>query len=90
MEREKIKLTVSELELIVYDESDAFKIIESNTVGTWRHGTEEVAIVQRADGKFFKIPYRDSVKDSCEFQDINYDGEYCEVFPRETVITVYE
>lgn len=91
MEREKIKLTVTELQDIVYDESEDFDVVHHETTGTWRHGTEETTIARRvSDGKFFELNYRDSVKDECEFQDMNYDGEYTEVFPRETTITIYE
>lgn len=91
MEREKIELDVTELKDIVYGESDLFDIVHSETTGHWRHGSEETKVVKRlSDGKFFELNYRDSVKDSCEFQDMNYSGEYSEVFPEEKTITVYK
>lgn len=67
--REKIKLTVKQLAEIVFDESENFEIIEREITGTFRHGNENSAIIKRlSDGKFFNIKYRDSIKDSCEFE----------------------
>lgn len=91
MEKEKIKLTVSELQDIVHEDSDEFEVIVSNTVGHWRHGSEENTIVKRiSDNKFFSLDWRDSVKENCEFEDMNYDGEYEEVFPKEVTTIIYE
>ena len=91
MEKEKINLTVEELQDVVYGDTDEFDIILTETTGHWRHGSEETAIVKRiSDNKFFKIDYRDSVKDECEFCDMNYDGEYTEVFPKEVTTIIYE
>lgn len=91
MEREKIKLTVSELQDAVYDDSSEFECIDSEITGTFRHGNDNTAILKRLyDNKFFKVTYRDSVKDECEFQDMNYDGEYEEVFPEEKTIIIYK
>jgi hypothetical protein len=91
MEKEKIKLTVEELQDIVFDDSEEFDVIQHEIVGNWRHGTEETCIVKRiTDGKCFRLNYRNSVKDSCEFQDMNYDDEYEEVFPVEETIIVYK
>lgn len=59
MEREKIKLTVKELQNAVYDDSGEFDCIESEITGTFRHGNENTAILKRlSDGKFFKVTYR--------------------------------
>jgi hypothetical protein len=89
--REKIKLTVKELQDIVYDDSENFKVIESNITGTFRHGNENEAVIKRiSDGKYFEVYYRDSVKDGCDFCDMNYDGDYEEVFKTEKTIVAYE
>lgn len=91
MEKEKIKLTSSELRDIVYDDNENYGIIKETITGDWRHGTEEEVIVKRvSDGKFFKLNYRNSVKDECEFADMNYDAEYEQVFARTTEIIIYE
>lgn len=91
MEREKIKLTAEEVKDIVYGDSSEFNVINSEITGTFRHGNENTAIIQRVlDDKFFSVDYRDSVKDSCEFEDMNYGGEYSEVFPVEKTIIIYE
>ena len=89
MERERIKLTKEELKDIVYGDSESYEVIKQTTTGHWRHGSEEQTIIKRVeDQKFFKINWRDSVKDECEFGDMNYDGEYEEVFPE--VVTIIE
>lgn len=91
MEREKIKLSVSELNEVRCDEYDAFELIESNITGTFRHGNENTAIIKRlSDNKFFEVSYRDSVKDGCDFADMNYDGEYEEVFAEKHEVTIYK
>lgn len=91
MDRDKISLSVNELRDVVYGDSDDYEVIKIDIVGTWRHGEEDVAIVQRkSDKKYFKLDYRDSCKDECEFEDINYDGEYDQVFPVEKTVIVYE
>jgi hypothetical protein len=88
---EKIKLTVQELQWVVEGDSDDFGIIEKKVVGTWRHGNENEAIIQRnSDNKFFKISWKDSSNDMNSFDDMNYGGEYNEVFPKEKIITIYE
>ncbi len=89
--REELKLTVDELADIVCEDNENFKNIEHEITGNWRHGTEEKLIVQRiSDGKFFELNYRDSVKDECEFADMNYDGTYQEVFAVKKEIVVYQ
>lgn len=50
---------------------------------------EKINLKRVFDGKFFKIHYRDSVKETCEFMDMNSDGEYREVVPQEKTITIY-
>ena len=91
MNREKIKLTVNELQNIVYDDSEDFGVIKSEITGTFRHGNENTAIIRRhGDGKFFEVDYRDSVKDNCDFSDMNYDGEYSEVFETEETVITYK
>ena len=91
MDRDKISLSVEDLQSIVYGDSYDYEVIKIDIVGTWRHGDENVAIVQRkSDKKYFKLDYRDSCKDECGFKDMNYDGEYDEVFPVERTVIVYE
>jgi hypothetical protein len=91
MTREKIKLTVSELNDCRCGDSTEYDLIKSEITGTFRHGNDNEAIIKRvSDGRLFKINYRDLVKDECEFQDMNYDEEYQEVFPVEKTIIVYE
>lgn len=91
MDRDKISLSVEDLQSIVYEDSDDYEVIKIDIVGTWRHGDDNVAIVQRkSDKKYFKLDYRDSCKDECRFKDINYDGEYDEVLPVEKTVIVYE
>lgn len=87
---EKLKLNVSELRDIVYDDSNEFEVVQEETIGTWRHGNEETTVVKRlSDGKFFEINWRSSVKYSCGFKDMNFDGEYDEVLPYTETITKY-
>lgn len=91
MERDKIYLTVEELRDVVYNESNEYNVIKSETTGEWRHGSEETTIVQHViSNKFFKICWRSSVKDECEFLDMNDAGNYAEVFPAQKTVTVYE
>lgn len=91
MEREVIKLNVSEQCAVVYGDSEEYQLIKSEITDTFRHGNENEAIVKRiSDGKFFEISYRDSCKDTCEFEDLNSDGEFFEVFPKEVTTTIYE
>lgn len=90
MEKEKISLSVDGLQEIVYNESEDYDVIKSETTGHWRHGAEEITIIQRvSDGKYFKINWRHVSKDECDFDDMNYDGDYEEVFPYEKTITEY-
>ena len=43
------------------------------------------------DGKFFRVDYETSVKDSMGWGECNYgDTEITEVFPKETTIITYE
>jgi hypothetical protein len=89
----KIKLTVRLLHEMICGDSEDFDMIEQNTTGHWRHGTEETGVFQRiADGKFFRFNWRDSCKDSCEFVYMNdsSNAEGTEVFPKEVVTIIYE
>lgn len=91
MEREVLEIKVNDLSSIVHDDHEDFNVIESNTTGHWRHGSEETTIVQRvSDGKYFKINWRDSVKDECMFTDMNSNGSYIEVFPHTIETTIYK
>ncbi len=91
MDREKIELEVDELQDIVYEDSEDYEVVKSEITGTFRHGNENSAIIKRiSDNKYFEIYYRDSVKDGCDFQDLNFKNSYKEVFPVEKTITVYE
>ena len=91
MERESIRIEVEELRDVVFGDSEHYEVIKSETTGHWRHGSEETTIVRRvSDGKYFQIDWRDSVKDGCEFEDMNYDGVYIEVFPKTIETVIYE
>lgn len=90
--REIIDLSIKEASEIVYNESEDWDIVETDILGNWRHGDENTGVFRRvSDGKFFRIDWRDSVKDGCEFGDCN-DGPMNakEVFPTEKTITIYE
>ncbi len=91
VDREILKLSVDELQDIVYEDSEEYLVIENTIVGTFRHGNENSAIIKRvSDNKYFEINYRDSVKDGCDFQDLNFEEEYNEVFPEQQTITIYK
>jgi hypothetical protein len=88
--REHLSLSVEELRDIVYGDTNDYDIVQHEITGTFRHGNENTAVIQRiSDGKYFKVCYRDSVKDTCDFRDMNYTEVYSEVFPVEKTITVY-
>lgn len=90
-EKYKIDLKVDKLRDIVYGVSDEFKEVSHETTGHWRHGSEEETVVQRvSDGKYFVIYWRDSVKDECDFRDMNSDMECYEVFPEIVTKTIYK
>lgn len=91
MEREIIKLSVNEQCAAVYGDSEEYDLIKSEITGTFKYGNENEAIVKRvSDGKFFKTSYRDSCEDTCGFKDLNSNGEFFEVFPKEVTTTIYE
>ena len=91
MEREQIKIENDELQEIVYGEHEEWETVEARVDGTWRHGTEHTGVFKRlSDGKFFRMDWRDSVKDECEWDDMNYGCTAKEVFPKQMTITIYE
>ena len=69
-----------------------FDLINQEILETFRHGNVNTAIIQRvSDKKFFKLDYRDSIKDEMDFEECNYgDFTLKEVFPKEITITIYE
>lgn len=88
--REQITLNPKEIQEIVFSENDNFNVVEHEVIGHWRHGTEETCVVKRiSDGKYFRIYYRDSVKEEMEFEDMNYGRTFKEVFPTEKTIIVF-
>lgn len=88
--REQITLNSGEVQEIVFSENDDFDVIEHEVIGHWRHGTEETCVVKRlSDGKYFRIYYRDSVKESMEFKDMNSGGTFKQVFPVEKLVTIF-
>jgi hypothetical protein len=91
-QREVIKISIKVAKVIVYDDHEDWQTIQTEITGNWRHGDENTGVFKRlSDGKFFRIDWRDSVKDSCGFEDCNYgDFEATEVFPTTKTITVYE
>lgn len=89
--REKLFLDKRDLRDIVYGDSEEYDVISTEITDTFRHGNKNECIVQRiSDKKYFKLYYRDSVKETCEWDDMNDDDEYFEVFPIEKTIIVYE
>jgi hypothetical protein len=91
MERQTVSISNEDLQDIVYGDHEDWIVIESKVDGNWRHGTEHTGVFQRAsDGKFFRMDWRDSVKDECEWRDMNYGCTAKEVFPREVTVTIYE
>ena len=92
MEREEIKLKLSDVKDIVYDDHEDWKTIQSEITGNWRHGDENSGVFERlSDGKFFRIDWRDSVKDECGFEDCNFGNFVAkEVFPEQVTITIYK
>lgn len=91
MERDKIKLSVDELRDVLFGDHEEYVVVLHEINGEWRHGTEERSVVKRlSDGKFFEIHYRDSVKETCDFEDMNNGGEYSEVFEYTKTTTDYK
>jgi hypothetical protein len=91
MEREEIQISTEDLRDIVYDDHEDWQEVESSVDGHWRHGTEHTGVFRRLiDGKFFRMDWRDSVKDECWWEDMNYGCTAKEVFPKEVITTVYE
>lgn len=89
-DREILKLTIEELKDIVYEDNLDFIIVKSDIIGTFRHGNENVSIVKRlSDDKFFKLNYRDSIKENCSFEDFNINAQFEEVFLIERLIKDY-
>lgn len=92
MEREEIKISAKDLRDIVYDDHEEWEEIESSVDGYWRHGTENTGVFKRlVDGKFFRMDWRDSVKDECGWSDMNFGTfTFKEVFPKEVITIIYE
>lgn len=91
MKRETIKLSCEELHDIVCGETDEFEEVLHQVTGHWRHGSEERMVVKRiSDGKFFELNYRESVKDTMEFSDMNDGGDFEEVFPEKVETIIYK
>lgn len=92
MEREEIKISAEDLRDIVYDDHEDWQEVESSVDGHWRHGTEHTGVFRRlVDGKFFRMDWRDSVKDECGWSDMNFGTfTFKEVFPKEVTTIIYE
>jgi len=91
MEREEIQISTEDLCDIVYGDHEDWNEIHSEVDGHWRHGTEHTGVFQRvSDGKFFRMDWRDSCKDSMGFTDMNYGCTAKQVFPKEVTTIIYE
>jgi hypothetical protein len=90
MEREEIQISAEDLCNIVYDDHEDWEEVQSEVDGHWRHGTEHTGVFKRiSDGKFFRMNWRQSPKDSMDFADMNYDCVATEVFPVKVTKTEY-
>lgn len=99
MERETLKLTndqwrdlVVENYLEINGEEVEIDIVAEEYDGSGRHTEYHHIIFERvSDGKFFKVGYKTSVKDSMGWTECNYgDTEATEVFPKQVTTTIYE
>lgn len=100
MEREKIKIPQSKsydviMECHLTDENGNYVEIEDivrEYEGSSRHTEQHSLVFQRkSDGKFFRVGYETSVKDSMGWDECNWDDlEAVEVFPKQITTTIYE
>ena len=67
-------------------------VVEDDYDDSGRHTEFHHIVFKRVnDGKFFKVDYETSVKDSMGWEECNYgDTKATEVFPKEVVTTIYE
>jgi len=74
------------------DIDDVYEVVESKTVGKWRHGTEELVIFKRkTDDSFWALNYRaDTNGDYNEFRDEDLTDSIRQVLPIEKKIIVYQ
>lgn len=80
------------LEINENEEID-IEIIEREYSSSGRHTEYWYLIFKRlSDGKFFKVEYEQSVKDSMGWDECNWESETeaIEVFPKTMTITIYE
>lgn len=99
MEREKFILNNSQWQSLVYEnyfdlngvEID-FNEIEFHYDGSSRHTEAHHKILKRiSDGKYFRVHYETSVKDSMGWEECNSGNTVVtEVFPESKTITVYK
>lgn len=99
MEKEIIKLTdtqwrdlVQEEYLQIDDTEVEIKVVEVGYDGSGRHTEQHHLIFQRvSDGKYFRVNYETSVKDSMGWNECNYgNGKAVEVFPETITIITYK
>lgn len=100
MEREEIKVSEDKWCDLVHelyftdDEGKEIEIeeVQRNYKSSGRHTEYWEMIFKRvSDGKFFKINYENSVKDSMGWYECNYgDTIAIEVFPETQTITIYK
>lgn len=88
----EITLTEEELARVVYEDSEKYKLVKKEFVENWRHGQSFTGVIQdKETGKFYRINWRDSVKDTMMFSDMNYGPIECpEVVKKEKTVTYYE
>jgi len=99
MEREIINLTneqwcnlINEEYLKINGEEIDIREVDDVYEGSSRHTEHHYKIFERiSDGKFFKVGYETSVKDSMGWDECNYGNTTgTEVFPVEKTIITYE
>lgn len=99
MDREIIKLNNQQWKDVaqeVYLEVDGVEVpikeIRYDYVGSGRHTEHHTLVFQRvSDGKYFKVGYEESVKDSMGWDECNYgSAEAKEVFPKTIETIIYE
>lgn len=93
MERETLEFTPEEGRNIIWGDTDDFKEISDEIVGTRRWSNDHEAVFQRiSDGKFFSVSYSRGATESQDEKPFEYDKEavFSEVFRVEKTVIVYE
>lgn len=91
--RETLQLTKQQAQEIVHGDHLGFSDVSEKIIGQRRWVTVYEKIVERVDGKFFKIIYElgsTEMQDQQPFEFDNEPIEFEEVFPTEKTVIVYE